>query len=244
MTEVESLDELAVRHGSDKWGSHHYTPHYDAHFSARRNEAIKLFEIGIGGYDDPQAGGGSLRMWRDYFRQASIVGLDFFDKSPHAGERIRVYQGDQSDAALLERISREAGPFDIVVDDGSHENAHVAASFRTLFPLLSPGGLYVVEDVQTSYWPALGGSATDFNNPGTTMGFFKSLLDGLNYREIPRPGYSPTYFDQHITSIAFYHNMVFVAKGDNSEESNTLRNFEFPAEHAALGRARSGGQSA
>ena len=111
----------------------------------------------------------------------------------------------------------KTGTPDIVVDDGSHQNAHVIATFRFLFPLLSENGYYVIEDTQTSYWPD--GDVTDRNNPKTSMGFFKSLVDGLNWEEF-YGDYEPTPFDLQIKSIAFYHNLIVVQKGDNREGSN------------------------
>lgn len=54
------------------------------------------------------------------------------------------------------------------------------------------------------------------------MGFLKSLADGLNHAELDLPNYQATYFDKHITSLHFYHNLAFVYKGDNDEESNCI----------------------
>src|SRR5690349_238611 len=75
------LTELAVEHGTDKWGRHRYTPHYEFHLSHLRDESFTLLEIGIGGYQSKRAGGASLRMWKEYFRHAQILGLDIEDKS-------------------------------------------------------------------------------------------------------------------------------------------------------------------
>jgi demethylmacrocin O-methyltransferase len=121
---------------------------------------------------------------------------------------------------MLRRMHDDAGGFDIVIDDGSHINDHVIASFETLFPLLKDGGLYVVEDAQTSYWPILGGSSTDPDSTRTIIGYFKSLIHGLNHAEIDPASYLPSPFDHSIVSLAFYHGMVFIEKGDNSEPSN------------------------
>ena len=76
------------------------------------------------------------------------------------------------------------GGVDIVIDDGSHVNEHVIKSFRTLFPFLTEGGIYAIEDTQTSYWPKFGGDSYDLNKENTTMSFLKSLTDGLNYEEL------------------------------------------------------------
>ena len=63
MDDRPTLTDLAIQHQTDKWGSHSYTPHYEHHFNHLRDEPINLLEIGVGGYQDPQAGGNSLRMW-------------------------------------------------------------------------------------------------------------------------------------------------------------------------------------
>lgn len=214
------LPKLAMIYGSDKWGTHQYAAHYARRLRRLRLKKITLLEIGIGGYEDPQAGGNSLRMWRRYFPNAQIVGLDCFDKSPHAENRIRIYRGDQSDEGILRQIVAEVGRPDIVIDDGSHINRDVIKSFEVLFPLLADDGLYVVEDTQTAYWPECGGSSDDLLHAPTSMCLLKSLVDGLNHQEFINPGYIPSYYDQHITALHFYHNLVFVQKGRNDEGGN------------------------
>ena len=67
------------------------------------------------------------------------------------------------------------------------------------------------------------GDSADLNNTATSFGFFKTLVDGLNHIEFEKPGYSPTYFDAHITSLHFYHNMAFIYKGLNAEKSYGTR---------------------
>jgi hypothetical protein len=56
------------------------------------------------------------------------------------------------------------------------------------------------------------------------MSFFKKLTDGLNYEEFLLPNYEPSYYDQNISSIHFYHNMVFIHKNKNAEGSNMVKN--------------------
>jgi hypothetical protein len=97
-----------------------------------------------------------------------------------------------------------------------------------LFPLLAPRGIYVVEDLQTSYWGPdarlIGnwGGSSDLNAPHTSMNFLKSLTDCLNYEEFAIEGYEPSYFDRHIVATHFYHNLAFIQKGTNDEGSNML----------------------
>lgn len=238
MDQEPSLIELAIKHGTDKHGhhtpapspngtlqgGHMYARHYEHHFRHFRHlDNITILEIGVGGYEDPHMGGESLRMWKEYFPKAKIVSLDFYDKTPLQEDRIRIYQGSQDDPELLQRIYQECGGFDIIIDDGSHCNKHVIASFNILFPLLKLGGIYAIEDLQTSYWSqTFGGSSLELNSLSTSMGFLKSLVDGLNHAEFDLLNYQPTYFDKHITSIHFYHNLAFVYKGENDEGSNVI----------------------
>lgn len=176
-----------------------------------------MLEIGVGGYESSHLGGGSLLMWRAYFRSSRIVGIDIHDKRHFSQHRIDVRQCDQTDKEGLTRLSAEYGGFDIVIDDGSHLNEHVINTFEVLFPLLRPGGIYVVEDTQTAYWPSFGGG---MKHPNSSMEYFKGLVDGLNHVEYPVPDYRPTYFDQNIVEISFLHNLVFIRKGSNDEKTN------------------------
>ena len=134
------LTELAVEFGTDKWGVHRYTPHYQRHLEHLRREKFVLLEIGIGGYTRKRRSGASLKMWRWFFPKARIVGLDIEDKSFLDGGHITTYLGDQTDPRILQRIIDEEGAPLVVIDDGSHIPEHVRASFAILFPLLPDGG--------------------------------------------------------------------------------------------------------
>lgn len=217
---TSDLTFLAQIYGTDKWGEHWYTPHYKFHFQEFRKKKINLLEIGVGGYDKPYSGGSSLRMWKRYFPKANIFSFDIYDKSTHQESRIKIYQGSQVDSEFLDAVCYEIGNLDIIIDDGSHLNEHVLFTFHHLFPKLKSGGIYVIEDTQTSYWKHYGGQVEERNNPETIMGYFKSLVDGVNYMEFKNKDYKPSYFDLNITSIHFYHNLIFIYKGNNNESSN------------------------
>jgi len=220
------LRKLALAFGTDKEGTHYYTQHYQHHFSQLRRSNIKLLEIGIGGDETPEAGGESLRMWKAYFKNGEIFGIDIFDKTDHDEKRIKTFKGNQVDREFLKKVVAETGGFDIVIDDGSHYNDHVVDTFNILFPLVKSNGIYVIEDLQTSYWDEMNGKkwggSNDLKAEYTSMNFLKSLVDGLNYEEFAVDNYVPTYFDKNIISIHFYHNLAFIYKGDNNEGSNKL----------------------
>jgi len=221
-----NLRNLAMAFRTDKEGPHFYARHYQHHFHQLRRSKINLLEIGIGGYKDPKAGGNSLRMWKAYFANGNIFGIDIHDKAYHDEKRIKTFKGSQIDEEFLRNVVAEIGGIDIVIDDGSHYNDHVIKTFKILFPLLSPIGIYVIEDLQTSYWDEVAGDkwggSSDLKAAHTSMNFLKSLVDGLNYEEFTVDEYTPTYFDRNIISIHFYHNLSFIYKGDNNEGSNVL----------------------
>jgi demethylmacrocin O-methyltransferase len=226
-----TLTELAEEFGSDKWGVHRYTPHYERHFAPLRDREMVLLEIGIGGYAREQQGGASLRMWKWFFPRAQVVGLDLEDKSFVDEDRITSVQGSQTNGRLLRRICARFGAPTIVIDDGSHRPPHVIKSFQVLFPLLAAGGLYVIEDIQTSYWPQWKGSL-DLDDPTTSMAMVKRLVDGLNFEEFLDEAYEPTYTDLNIRAVHCYHNLVVIEKGDNREGSNKREtNRKWYAEH-------------
>jgi hypothetical protein len=159
--DIDPLTRLAIRHGTDKWGPHAYTSIYHSHFAHLRDKSIRLLEIGIGGYDSLRLGGLSLQMWADYFPSGVIVGIDIFEKQIAPHPRIKTLVGSQDDPEFLREVIGAHGPFDIIVDDGSHQPKHVAASFEVLFPVLSAGGFYAIEDVQIAFSRLFGGSPED-----------------------------------------------------------------------------------
>jgi hypothetical protein len=212
------LCKLAEFYGSDKWGLHRYAQHYQNHFSRFQFKTFNLLEIGVGGHEDPNSGGASLRMWKSFFPKANIFAVDIFDKKPQEEDRIKIFKGSQADGDFLRWIVAKIGGIDIVIDDGSHLNEHVALSFDALFPMLSVDGIYAIEDLQTSYWSEFGGSE-DPLAPGTSIARLKAMIDGLNWEEF-RSLRASGPFDQIISGMHFYHNLCFINKGPNTEGSN------------------------
>ena len=219
MSQEQKLDPLtraAIRHGTDKYGGHLYTPVYNSLFEKRRDEALKLLEIGTGGYDFPHAGGLSLRMWLDYFPYAEITGLDIQDKNLKLPARARIYQGSQIDSAVLSKLCVERGPFDIIIDDGSHEVDHMISSFMHLYPLMAPDGTYTVEDTQTCF-------SNGRNGCDSIFGIASQLSLAMHKRE----GFDPTDISSAVAqlgeithSVSVYRNMIVFQRGANTYPSN------------------------
>jgi hypothetical protein len=206
------LTSLAIIYQTDKWGRHAYTPIYTQWFGPLRYKPIHLLEIGVGGNTRAHAGGNSLRMWKYYFPKGMITGIDIHDKSALKEHRIHIYQGNQADASFLIYVNTKEGPFDIIIDDGSHMQSHIIASFETLFPLLKPGGIYVIEDTHTSYHPSFEGSTSNMFEANTAMNYFIQRIHVVNRADWAKDEKQPHIPDQGIASISFYHNMIFIVK--------------------------------
>lgn len=180
---------------------------YEKYFSSLKNSKINILEIGV-------EGGDSLRIWREYFTNANICGIDI-DKKDFKIDNTEILQGDQSDKNFLKTLIDKYKNFDIIIDDGSHQAKHINASFKFLFPYLNNNGIYVIEDLQTSYFPRYGGSRINLNKKKSSMNFIKSLTDTINYEKNDRPFYKKSDFDGHIKSIYFHQNIAFINKGES-----------------------------
>lgn len=216
---VDPLTRLAIKHGTDKWGQHFYTPIYHQLFEAWRELPVKVLEIGVGGYGYEKIGGASLAMWAEYFSKGRIIGVDISRKNLDLGPRVTVLQGSQTDTAFLIALAKEHGPFDIIVDDGSHVPRDMIATFDVLSSRLIDGGLYVLEDTQTAFWPEFGGQP---ELGGELYQWALSILRGLNHAEIAvsKPDAQPARTARRIRSFRAWHNLFVVEMGDNSEPSN------------------------
>jgi Methyltransferase domain len=183
-----------------KWRQ--YLDVYERHLSPYRDRQIFFLEIGV-------MDGGSLEMWRRFFGQeATIVGIDI---NPDCAKRVDhpnyVRIGSQNDPAFLRRIIEEFGAPDVVLDDGSHVARHQRASFDILFPSLKTDGLYIIEDVHTSYWKEYEGG---YRRRGTAIEFVKQMIDDLHGWYHSRP--TVTSADKEIDGIHIYDSVVVLEK--------------------------------
>lgn len=142
-----TLDEIARGTQPGKSGALlGYSHVYDLLLRDRRDSVKTVLEIGV-------LKGASLAMWERYFPNANIYGIDIHTYPEHPGgvwrERVRTFEADQSNPEDLRRVANAIGlSIDFVSDDGSHKTSDQLTSLETLFPFLSPGGIYVIEDIQ------------------------------------------------------------------------------------------------
>lgn len=205
---AHDITRLAQIYGTDK-GQTGFAALYGRRLADSRRRIRTVLEIGIGGAEKPNAGGGSLRMWKRYLPHAQIYGIDIHKKNIHE-PRITIFQGSQSDREFLEQVAARIGPIDLLIDDGSHIGDDIHVSFEALFPKVSPGGLYVIEDLHTSYWPKYCGGAPGL--PGTGIALIKSLTDGMHHDAFQDELYQASYADEHVASIHLHSRIAFIEK--------------------------------
>lgn len=146
-----ALAQYATRNnatGTDKTTSHAYGPLYDALFAPLENTATRVLELGV-------YSGASVLAFADYFRGAEVTGVDIALDRVRFGSthpRIRYVHADVTDErALLGALGDGAGgggrEYDLILDDASHLPEDQAKAFSLLARLVSPRGLYVIEDI-------------------------------------------------------------------------------------------------
>lgn len=162
------LADLCDKYGSDKgcidpmckpfpWDSHSYTDLYTLLFQHRRMHVLKVFECGLGtNFSDVPSNmskngrpGASLRVWKDYFPSAIIIGADVDRRVLFTEERIFTYYVDQTDASTINQLWIDAGidEFDIMIDDGLHTFEAGRCLLENSIHKLSRDGIYIIEDV-------------------------------------------------------------------------------------------------
>ena len=197
-----NLEKLAIKYGTDKSSEvHNYCEKYARYLPFNRYDKMNILEIGV-------LNGKSLKTWQEYYYKSNIIGIDINPDCKQYDDRDnRVYVeiGSQDDHVFLNDVMRDYGTFDMILDDGSHINEHVIFSFEHLFQSVKSGGVYVVEDVSTSYWNCYGGG---LNNPNSMMEYFKKLADDVNFRGLENIENQPAVWWRREDFLIPYSNRV------------------------------------
>lgn len=185
-----------------KW--HHYIPLYDRYFSRYRGTSVKFLEIGV-------SRGGSLQMWRRYLGDDAIIfGIDIAEKCREFdGLYGNVRIGSQTDGAFLKSVVDEMGGVDVVLDDGSHQMTHIATSLRVLYPRLSLGGTYLIEDLHTAYREKFGGG---YDARANFFNEIRGIMDDLHRPYHDRGAQIPE-LDGSVTGIHIHDSIAVIEKG-------------------------------
>ncbi len=205
------LNEIALRSGTDKASNwHDYMNVYSRHFDSLKEQPIKFLEIGLWE-------GGSAKLWEEYFTQAQLHFMDIsFDALKFRSGRSHYHLCNQeSQEELNNFVQTVGGDFDVIVDDGGHTARQQLTSFSILFPQMKSGGIYIIEDLHSSYWGGTG--------PGSTMYFLKALIDEVNFigartgkaglaDHPPEIQAELNFYRKEVQSISFYSSVAVIEK--------------------------------
>jgi len=183
-----------------KWN--HYFEIYDRHLQHWKNQKINILEIGV-------SHGGSLEMWNYYFKgNATIYAIDVNPEcKKFEAENVKIFIGSQEDVAFLKNIKSIIPPIDILIDDGGHTMKQQIITFNNLFDHVTENGIYICEDLHTSYWKYFGGG---YKNKRSFIEFSKSLIDKLHAwhsKDIPIDNIAKSTHSLH-----FYDSMLVIEK--------------------------------
>ena len=202
--------EKAMKHAGE---NKHYAKLYERWFEIKRYDVKNLLEIGV-------HKGGALRAWLRYFPIADVYGIDIKDKfnrsKKYDSNRLQFTLGDQTDESFMLNVYPDV-MFDVIIDDGSHMVEDQWSTFNFMFQRVASGGVYIVEDIHTSYWPAYNGG---FGIENTFVENAKSLVDMVNYRaykiidraEECKAKEEPTWLERNIESICFQRGLCFIER--------------------------------
>ncbi|GMO36043.1 MAG: class I SAM-dependent methyltransferase [Termitinemataceae bacterium] len=200
---MESYLDVYRKHDgkvSHKWI--HTFPIYDRLFHGFRENGspITILEIGV-------SNGGSLEIWEKYLpRNSQIHGIDINSKccDLQFSKNINFHLGSAADNNFTDKEFNGI-EFDIILDDGSHISKDVINTFVNMFPKIKAGGVYIVEDLHTSYWKNYGG---EFLRKNSSIEFFKKLIDVTNYDYIKKGGKNKYLHGKELSLIKKYSDSI------------------------------------
>jgi hypothetical protein len=196
-----------------KWK--HYFEIYERHFSRFRGTEVIVVEFGV-------SQGGSLQMWKKYFGpKAKIYGIDI---NPHckglAEEQIEILIGNQEDRKFLKSLTKIIPKIDILIDDGGHTMAQQINTYEEIFPFVDKNGVYLCEDLHTSYWPQWGGG---YKKRGTFIEYSKNFIDYINaWHSVQTKKLKVTEFTKSVHSLHYYDSILVIEKRTIEKPSTSM----------------------
>lgn len=186
-----------------KW--QHYFEIYDRHFSRFRGKEVHIVEFGV-------FHGGSLQMWKSYFGdKAKIYGIDINPRCKELEEdNVEIIIGDQENREFLRSLKERIPKIDILIDDGGHTMKQQINTFEELFSAIDPHGVYLCEDLHTSYWEEWEGG---YKKEGTFIEYSKNFIDYIHAWHSSDPyQFQVSDFTRSANSLHFYDSILAIEK--------------------------------
>lgn len=218
------LDKICIEEKCDKGSdAHAYTHWYNIYFSSLEECEFNLLEVGV-------RRGNSMRLWKRFFKFAKIYGVDISEECLNYNLLdAKIFIGDITNKDFAHEVIMEInGGVDVFIDDGSHLSNEQIETFEFIFPKINAGGMYIIEDLQSSYFQ-------ETVNRISAVDFIKEKIDDLNWhgtptRECWKDGERQwkhrndfyklkkeiicklNYMEKHIETIHFYPGICFIFK--------------------------------
>lgn len=147
--ETPTLPDLATRFGTESAPARQrHAELYHMLFHSWRDRPLRMLEIrptaGPGGTNDAA----TLQLWLEYFPQGRVHALDTAGLPGLDHDRLTTHRADPEDGPAIRAALKDAGRFDIILDDASHASHYQQTAFLALFGALQSGGLYIIEDLR------------------------------------------------------------------------------------------------
>jgi hypothetical protein len=214
------LEKYGNEFKTDKITHHKYHEIFPMFIEQFTEKNGSIIEIGL----EREA---SLKMWLHYFKNMHIYGLDI--KLEKTGERFTIFKGDQSSENDLDNFTKIIKkPVYFINDDGSHIPEHQLLTFNKLFPILEENGVYIIEDIETSYWTKNGlyGYKTNYGykHPKSIVELFKNVIDCVNNEFMLKTIATPIKHLDMIKSITFAYNCIIIVKHKSIKRNYRFKN--------------------
>ena len=185
---------------STKW--EHYFDVYERHLSRYRDQEVYILEFGV--YQ-----GGSLQVMKEYFgSSAKIFGVDINPACKELEEeQVKIFIGDQENPSFLNELQKRIPRIDVLIDDGGHTMKQQITTFKVMYDAIEEDGVYICEDLHTSYWPRFGGG---LHKKETFVNHSKKLVDDLHAYHLDQPNRLDLQFCSSTDSLHFYDSMLVI----------------------------------
>lgn len=202
MSPLQEYFEKNRANAIDKWL--HYFDIYDFWFKKYKNKQVVILEIGI-------FQGGSLNMWRNYLgKDAKLYGIDANPLCKQfESENTKIFIGSQEDREFLRKVKAQIPKIDILIDDGGHTMNQQITTFEEMYDHVTQNGIYVCEDLHTSYWEVYGGG---FKRESTFIEYSKTLIDRLNAWHVQDGAIEVSEFTRSTYSLHYYDSVLVIQK--------------------------------
>lgn len=230
MANKKSLRTLIEEHDGKfihKWN--HYIEIYERYFEKYRGKECIIMEVGV-------SHGGSLELWRKYFGpKARIIGIDNNPKcKTFEEEGIEVYIGSQSDRKFLTKLKDTLPKVDVLIDDGGHYMDQQIITFEELFTHVKDEGVYLCEDVHTSYIDQYGGG---LKRSGSYIEYTKNFIDQLHaFHSRDLETFKVDGFTRSAYCVHYYDSVVVIEKAQREKKSKWIKVGDKTLEHIKLNK--------